>query len=159
MLHLHWLDLPFVHVAPGAAHCAMPLRREITLDGKSVSGWPNRRAARFRGRRNRVHPRARTRDAGDERLHGKAHRAGDRRSFHRTGKGYRENMSQHNFAQRRLRGERQCRDDDRHGIGINASTKSSRSMNVRRRYGCKDGYLGAPASNQARHHNEETSPC
>jgi acyl-coenzyme A thioesterase PaaI-like protein len=38
MPYLQWLSLSFVHIAPGEVDFAMPLRREITFDGKSVEG-------------------------------------------------------------------------------------------------------------------------
>jgi uncharacterized protein (TIGR00369 family) len=40
MPYLRWLDLSFVHIAPGEVDFAMPLRREITFDGKSVQAGP-----------------------------------------------------------------------------------------------------------------------
>jgi uncharacterized protein (TIGR00369 family) len=40
MPFVQWLDLSFVHIAPGEVDFAMPLRREITLDGKTVQGGP-----------------------------------------------------------------------------------------------------------------------
>jgi acyl-coenzyme A thioesterase PaaI-like protein len=36
MPYLQWLDLSFVHIAPGEVDFAMPLRREITFNSKSV---------------------------------------------------------------------------------------------------------------------------
>jgi uncharacterized protein (TIGR00369 family) len=40
MPYLQWLDLSFVHIAPGEVDFAMPLRREITFDGQSVQAGP-----------------------------------------------------------------------------------------------------------------------
>lgn len=40
MPYLRWLDLTFVHIAPGEVDFAMPLRRDITFDGKSVQAGP-----------------------------------------------------------------------------------------------------------------------
>jgi acyl-coenzyme A thioesterase PaaI-like protein len=40
MPYLQWLDLSFVRIAPGEVDFAMPLRREITFDGKSVQAGP-----------------------------------------------------------------------------------------------------------------------
>jgi uncharacterized protein (TIGR00369 family) len=40
MPYLQWLGLSFVHIAPGEVDFAMPLRREITFDGKSVQAGP-----------------------------------------------------------------------------------------------------------------------
>ena len=40
MPFVQWLDLSFVHIAPGEVDFAMPLRREITLDGRTVQGGP-----------------------------------------------------------------------------------------------------------------------
>jgi acyl-coenzyme A thioesterase PaaI-like protein len=40
MPYLRWLNLSFVHIAPGEVDFAMPLRREITFDGKSVQAGP-----------------------------------------------------------------------------------------------------------------------
>jgi acyl-coenzyme A thioesterase PaaI-like protein len=40
MPYLQWLNLTFVHIAPGEVDFAMPLRREITFDGRSVQAGP-----------------------------------------------------------------------------------------------------------------------
>jgi uncharacterized protein (TIGR00369 family) len=40
MPYVQWLDLSFVHIAPGEVDFAMPLRREITFDGQSVQAGP-----------------------------------------------------------------------------------------------------------------------
>jgi acyl-coenzyme A thioesterase PaaI-like protein len=40
MPYLQWLSLSFLHIAPGEVDFAMPLRREITFDGKSVQAGP-----------------------------------------------------------------------------------------------------------------------
>ena len=40
MPYLQWLELSFVHIAPGEVDLAMPLRRDITFDGKSVQAGP-----------------------------------------------------------------------------------------------------------------------
>jgi len=40
MPYLQWLGLSFVHIAPGEVDFAMPWRREITFDGKSVQAGP-----------------------------------------------------------------------------------------------------------------------
>jgi uncharacterized protein (TIGR00369 family) len=40
MPYLQWLDLSFVHIAPGEVDFAMPFRREITFDGRSVQAGP-----------------------------------------------------------------------------------------------------------------------
>jgi len=40
MPYLQWLGLTFVHIAPGEVDFSMPLRREITFDGKSVQAGP-----------------------------------------------------------------------------------------------------------------------
>jgi uncharacterized protein (TIGR00369 family) len=40
MPYLQWLGLSFLHIAPGEVDFAMPLRREITFDGKSVQAGP-----------------------------------------------------------------------------------------------------------------------
>ena len=40
MPYLQWLGLSFVHIAPGEVDFSMPLRSEITFDGKSVQAGP-----------------------------------------------------------------------------------------------------------------------
>jgi acyl-coenzyme A thioesterase PaaI-like protein len=40
MPYLQWLNLSFVHIAPGEVDFAMPLRREITFDGDTVQAGP-----------------------------------------------------------------------------------------------------------------------
>jgi len=40
MPYLRWLDLSFVHIAPGEVDFVMPLRPEITFDGQSVQAGP-----------------------------------------------------------------------------------------------------------------------
>jgi uncharacterized protein (TIGR00369 family) len=40
MPYLQWLDLSFVHIAPGEVDFVMPMRREITFDGQSVQAGP-----------------------------------------------------------------------------------------------------------------------
>lgn len=40
MPYLQWLGLKFVHIAPGEVDFAMPLRREITFDGRAVQAGP-----------------------------------------------------------------------------------------------------------------------
>jgi uncharacterized protein (TIGR00369 family) len=40
MPYLQWLNLSFVHIAPGEVDFVMPLRREITFDGRSVQAGP-----------------------------------------------------------------------------------------------------------------------
>lgn len=40
MPYLQWLGLSFVHIAPGEVDLAMPLRREITFDGRAVQAGP-----------------------------------------------------------------------------------------------------------------------
>ncbi|HML07720.1 MAG TPA: PaaI family thioesterase [Xanthobacteraceae bacterium] len=40
MPYVQWLGLSFVHIAPGEVDFSMPLRGEITFDGKSVQAGP-----------------------------------------------------------------------------------------------------------------------
>ncbi|MGH8614266.1 MAG: PaaI family thioesterase [Gammaproteobacteria bacterium] len=40
MPYLQWLGLIFVHIAPGEVDFAMPLRHEITFDGRAVQAGP-----------------------------------------------------------------------------------------------------------------------
>jgi len=40
MPYLQWLGLSFTHIAPGEVDFAMPLRHEITFDGRAVQAGP-----------------------------------------------------------------------------------------------------------------------